>query len=92
MEELAARPNADHFFRFAGSGFRDFTRIAGSHPEMWRDIALANRVALLAELDTYIGKLETIRGLIEARDGQALEDLFARARAARQHWIKGKNL
>lgn len=90
MEELADRPDADTFFRFAGSGFRDFSRIAGSHPEMWRDIALANREALLGELDTYIDKLESIRGLIESRDGQALEDLFARARQARTNWIKGK--
>lgn len=90
MEELAERADADTFFSFAGSGFRDFTRIAGSHPEMWRDIALANRDALLSELDTYIDKLEAIRGMIEARDGQALEDLFARARLARHNWIKGK--
>jgi prephenate dehydrogenase len=90
MEELAERPDADTFFRFAGTGFRDFTRIAGSHPEMWRDIALANRDALLGELDTYIDKLEAIRGMIETRDGQALEDLFARARQARLNWIKGK--
>ncbi|PIX96362.1 MAG: prephenate dehydrogenase/arogenate dehydrogenase family protein [Hydrogenophilales bacterium CG_4_9_14_3_um_filter_63_34] len=91
MEELAERQDADTFFRFAGSGFRDFTRIAGSHPEMWRDIALANRDALLGELDAYIDKLEAIRGLIEARDGQALEALFARARQARHNWIKGKH-
>ncbi|MDP2832514.1 MAG: prephenate dehydrogenase/arogenate dehydrogenase family protein [Pseudomonadota bacterium] len=90
MEELADRPDADLFFSFAGTGFRDFTRIAGSHPEMWRDIALANREALLGELDTYIGKLRDIRGMIESRDGQALEDLFARARQARTNWIKGK--
>ncbi|MDD5389057.1 MAG: prephenate dehydrogenase/arogenate dehydrogenase family protein [Gallionellaceae bacterium] len=90
MEELADRPDADTFFRFAGTGFRDFSRIAGSHPEMWRDIALANREALLGELDTYIDKLESIRGLIESRDGEALEALFARARQARTNWIKGK--
>jgi len=90
MEELAARPDADTLFRFAGSGFRDFTRIAGSHPEMWRDIALANRAALLGEMDTYIDKLEAIRGMIESRDGPALEGLFARARQARHNWIKGK--
>jgi len=90
MEELADRPDADTFFRFAGTGFRDFSRIAGSHPEMWRDIALANREALLGELDTYIDKLESIRGLIESRDGEALEALFARARQARTNWLKGK--
>ena len=87
--ELAERADAHTYLRFAGSGFRDFTRIAGSHPEMWRDIALANRDALLEELDTYIDKLEAIRGLIEARDGQSLENLFARARQARHNWIEG---
>lgn len=90
MEELAERPDAELFFRYAGSGFRDFSRIAGSHPEMWRDISLANRDALLEELDTYIDKLEAIRGMIEARDGAGLEQLFARARQARTNWIKGK--
>jgi prephenate dehydrogenase len=92
MEELAERPDADIFFHFAGNGFRDFTRIAGSHPEMWRDIALANRTALLGELDIYLDKLKAIRDLIAARDGQALEDLFARAREARNNWIKGNFL
>jgi prephenate dehydrogenase len=90
MEELAERPDSDTFFQFAGSGFRDFTRIAGSHPEMWRDISLANRDALLGELDIFIDKLEAIRGMIEARDGESLEALFARARQARTNWIKGQ--
>ncbi len=53
VDELAARPDAAELFRYAASGFRDFTRIAASSPEMWRDIALANRDALLAEIDAY---------------------------------------
>jgi prephenate dehydrogenase len=90
MEELAGREQADIYFRYAGSGFRDFTRIAGSHPEMWRDIALANHAAVLAELHQYIGKLTDIAALIQRGDGQALEELFARARAAREEWIRHK--
>lgn len=90
MEELAGRPDAETYFRHAGSGFRDFTRIAGSHPEMWRDICLANRQSLLAELDAFIAKLSHIRGLLAASDGAALEELFSRAREARLHWIKGR--
>jgi len=90
MDELAGRANAETYFLHAGSGFRDSTRIAGSHPEMWRDIALANKDALVVELDAFIDKLGGIRELVAAGDGQALEALFTRAREARQHWIKGK--
>jgi len=91
MEELAGRPQAEVYFRYAGAGFRDFTRIAGSHPEMWRDITLANSAALLAELDAYVAKLREIRVLIERGDGPRLEELFARARTARLNWNKARN-
>lgn len=89
MEELAGRADAAVYFRHAGSGFRDFTRIAGSHPEMWRDISLANRDALAAELETFIARLTDLRALILRGDSRELEALFTRARAARHHWIKG---
>jgi prephenate dehydrogenase len=91
MEELAGRPDAQVYFRHAGSGFRDFTRIAGSHPEMWRDISLANKEALVAELDAFIAKLGSLRELLVSGDSQALENLFTRARTARLNWIKGKH-
>lgn len=91
MAELAGRPRAEVYFRYAGAGFRDFTRIAGSHPEMWRDITLANSAALLAELDAYIRKLTEVRALIEQGDGSGLEQLFARARTARLNWNKARN-
>jgi prephenate dehydrogenase len=69
-----------------GGGFRDFTRIAASSPEMWRDIALANREALLAELDGYLHLLGQLRDDLDRGDAQALEALFARARLARLDW------
>ena len=87
VNELAQRENSADFFRFAASGFRDFTRIAGSSPEMWRDIALANRDAVLVELDAYLTALQTLRTAVSVEDAAALLEIFARARAAREHWL-----
>ena len=88
VDELAQRPDGDTFFRFAASGFRDFTRIAGSSPEMWRDIALANREAVLAELDAYLAALRSLRQAVAGDDAEALLKLFSRARNARESWMK----
>jgi prephenate dehydrogenase len=84
--EFAQRTDAGDLFGFAASGFRDFTRIAGGSPEMWRDIALANRDALLAEIASYRSALDGIARLIEARDGPGLEREFGRASTARRAW------
>jgi prephenate dehydrogenase len=86
LAELAARPDAAAYFEHAASGFRDFTRIAGSSPEMWRDIALANRDALLCELDGYSDALAAARALIAEGDGEAIAAMFAEASTARRAW------
>jgi prephenate dehydrogenase len=87
VEELALRPDAADYFRFAAGGFRDFTRIASSSPEMWRDIALANRSFLLDELRRYRGQDERLERLVESADGDTLFRLFATARDARNDWL-----
>jgi prephenate dehydrogenase len=86
VDLLAARPDAAEVFRYAASGFRDFTRIAAGSPEMWRDIALANRDALMGELDAYRGELDRLAAMVAAGDGAALEAVFARASVARREW------
>jgi len=86
VDDIASRPNAEQLFGFAASGFRDFTRIAGSHPEMWRDISLANRTALLSELDAYQQELKRLQELLKSEDGEGLEALFERASIARNNW------
>lgn len=86
VEEIARRPNADQLFDFAAGGFRDFSRIAGSSPEMWRDICLANRPAMLTELDAYIVRLQLIRDLIDRNNGPELAAVFEHARNARTEW------
>ena len=91
VHEVAARPNAAQLFSYAAGGFRDFTRIASSSPEMWRDICMANRDRLLAELGHYEAKLGSLRQLLEANDAAALERLFAEAREARDQWLKASS-
>ena len=86
VDEFAKRGNADQLFDYAAAGFRDFTRIAASHPEMWRDISLANRTALLAELDRYNAALMRLRQALVNSDGDALAEVYANARDKRQNW------
>lgn len=80
--------NNTDIFRYAAGGFRDFTRIAGSDPTMWHDICLANKHALLAQLDRYTVGLAKLRAAIECGDSESMLGTFTRARAAREHFSK----
>lgn len=90
VDDLASRDNAKQLFNFAASGFRDFTRIAASSPEMWRDISLANQAALLNEIEAFQKELLLLKVLLETKDEQGLQDLFERASQARQQWAKSR--
>ena len=80
----------ENLLRFAGSGFRDFTRIASSSPEMWRDICLANHEALLKQIDAYQNELKLLQQLLKNNDGKSLEKAFSQARSVRENWLKSK--
>ena len=90
VDEIASRPNAEELFSFAASGFRDFTRIAGSHPEMWRDISLANKSALLSEIGAFENELSQLKQLLKNDDANGLQALFERASVTRNNWAKNK--
>jgi len=90
VHDVSKRPNSAQLFGYAAGGFRDFTRIASSHPEMWRDICMANRDRLLHELHLYEKKLKAIGQMLETSDAAALEKLFDAARAARERWLSGE--
>lgn len=92
VEEIASRDNAEELFNFAASGFRDFTRIAGSSPEMWRDISFANKAALLNEISTYEQALSKLKQTLAGEDTDALQALFERASEARNQWAHKKNI
>ena len=85
---LAKRRDAAELLGHSGGGLRDTVRIAGSSPEMWRDICIANRDPILAALDGYLSDLEAMRGMVEASDGPGLAVKFSTARNARAKWIK----
>ena len=90
VDQVARHPNGKQLFDYAAGGFRDFTRIASSHPEMWRDICVANRKALLLELAGYQRELAEVKQLLQKGDAAGLEKLFARARTARNKWLKSQ--
>ncbi len=81
-------------FDFAAGGFRDFTRIASSSPEMWRDIALCNREAVMFQIDALQDELKAIKLALQSGDGEQLLNDFKSAKQARDAWLArhGENL
>ena len=86
VDALAQSDDSKDIFACAAGGFRDFTRIASSDPVMWRDIAIANRDALLAAIDDFSEHLGALRKAVESEDGAELEATFRRAKAARDQF------
>lgn len=88
VHDISQRDNRDLLLSFAASGFRDFTRIAASSPEMWRDICLANREALLREVQQYADELYTVYQALEKSDAARLEEIFRVASGVRSNWTQ----
>jgi len=89
VDSLARLKENDEIFRYAAGGFRDFTRIASSNPEMWRDICLANQQALSAMLTRFAGELQELAATLERGDGEGLLAIFERAKHARDNYVDG---
>ena len=68
------------------TGFRDTTRIASGSPEMWRDIALANRKYLSGSVDAFVSKLQKFQRVLKKSDGKAVSRFFETAKARRDNW------
>jgi prephenate dehydrogenase len=81
---LSRMDGGEKAIAYAAGGFKDFTRIAGSHPEMWRDICLMNASNIIEALDSYQESLRHLRELIEKGDGETLKAEFERAQALRK--------
>jgi prephenate dehydrogenase len=84
VEMIAGSTDAETRFSHAGAGFRDFTRIAASSPDMWRDVCLANRGPLSEELRAYRARLDILQAAVDAGNGETLHAVFAAAAAAKR--------
>jgi len=82
VSEFKAGP--DNYITFSGGGFRDFTRIAASSPEMWRDVCLLNGEYIVEMIEQYQLALTRIKKAIKHRDGTKLEELFRSASEMRR--------
>lgn len=86
---LSTQTHTPEIFRYAAGGFADFTRIASSDPLVWRDICLANRRELLKAIDEFDVNLKQLRTSLENSDGDALQNIFLRAKNARDEYSDG---
>ena len=68
------------------TGFRDTTRIASGSPEMWRDIALANRKNVSQSVDVFVVELKRFQAALKKGDAQSVEKFFATAKERRDNW------
>lgn len=86
MNSIAAQPDGATFMSLAGPGFRDFSRIAASDPQVWRDVLIANREEVGAQIEHFQQALTALRQLIDSGQSDELERLINRASHARAHW------
>jgi prephenate dehydrogenase len=85
---LGRKDEQAEIFQYAAGGFRDFTRIAASDPEMWLDICLANSAQILTLLKAFGAELDEFAFCLEQRDGDRLLHFLSTAREARQRSLE----
>ncbi|MCF8154047.1 MAG: prephenate dehydrogenase/arogenate dehydrogenase family protein [Rhodoferax sp.] len=88
MHSLQGQDQGEQYMALAGSGFRDFTRIAASEPAMWRDILLANRDELLAQSHLFQQSLQALEQMIITGDAALLHSAITQASQARTRWAQ----
>jgi prephenate dehydrogenase len=83
------QPAGRDFLSLAGPGFRDFTRIAASNPEVWRDILVANREEVLKQSQLFRHALDALELVLRSANAEALEDLIRGPSEGRSNWQMG---
>jgi prephenate dehydrogenase len=90
MNAITGQNGGKDFLSLAGPGFRDFTRIAASDPQVWRDILISNREELLTQSRLFQRNLQALELMISNGNAEALEELIGQASQARAHWSMNK--
>ncbi len=72
--------------RLCANGFRDTTRIASGSPEMWRDIAIANRKRLAIAVNDFISELQVFQKILKSADAKVITEFFETAKSRRDRW------
>jgi prephenate dehydrogenase len=86
VNALVSQTEGVDFLRMAGPGFRDFSRIAGSDPAVWRDILSANQTEVLSQITHFKQALTQLEEALKINDAQALQTLIAQASQVRSAW------
>jgi len=88
VDTLSQQGESEEIFRYAAGGFRDFTRIASSDPQMWHDIFMANGEATVKALDSYMQDLERLRAAVLSKNSEELMTTFKRAKVSRDKFLE----
>jgi prephenate dehydrogenase len=91
MNAISGQPAGQDYLSLAGPGFRDFTRIAASDPQVWRDIMISNRQELLEQSKIFQRNLQALELMISSGNADALEGLIDQASLARANWTMNSN-
>ncbi len=86
VDTLSKMNDKQEIFKYAAGGFRDFTRIASSSPEMWQDICVANADSLVSVIEKFQTDLATLSKAIQSGDKQTISKIFTRAKKARDQF------
>ena len=79
MNQIANQPNFPQILNYTGNGFKDFTRIAASNPDIWIDICITNREAILNSLEHFKTDLNILQNALESQNKETLREIFTRS-------------
>ena len=84
------KKNKDILLNFAASGFRDFSRIAASSPEVWRDISIQNQESIIEDLKLFQKEITKLTEFLEKKDQKKLEEYLKLASSTRKKWTEDR--